>query len=134
MSVGVQRDAGGGVSKGTLDSHDDRRVDGRQVSKKLVAQAISKVNPCTVPHITALEKSRERPEDPTQLKRAMFTGIFLAIDPIWARYNLQLTRWDCGGITMMQARTINWRWAKVVSHINKLGREMPPRWRVEGER
>ncbi|MBB5161573.1 hypothetical protein [Mycobacterium sp. AZCC_0083] len=111
-----------------------RRIDGRLISKKLVAEGIAKVTPCTPAHITALEKSRERPEDPEQLKRAMLMAIFLATDPIWVRYNMRLTRWDCGGITMKQARTVNWRWAKMVTHMNKLQREMPPRWYVEGER
>lgn len=111
-----------------------RRSDGRVVSKKAVAEQISKVMPTSVRHITALEQARERPEDSDQLKRAMLMTIFLGADPIWVRYNLLLTRWDCGGITLRQARTVNWRWAKLVSHLNKLGREMPPRWAVQGAR
>lgn len=111
-----------------------RRIDGRLVSKKLVAESISKVMPCKVSHLTALEASRKRPEDPDQLKRAMLMMIFLATDPIWVRYNMGLTRWDCGGITMREARTVNWRWAKTVTDLNRLQRERPPRWFVEGGR
>ena len=33
-----------------------------------------------------------------------------------------------------EARLLNPSWAKLVSHINKLLRQMPPRWRVEGAR
>ncbi|MDG4667968.1 hypothetical protein [Mycobacterium sp. 236(2023)] len=111
-----------------------RRMGGRLVSQKRVAEAVAKVTPCSARHISALENSRERPEDPAQLKRAMLVAIFLGLDPIWTRYNLGLTRWDCGGITMRQARTMNWRWARLVAHLNKLQREMPPRWYVEGGR
>lgn len=111
-----------------------RRIEGRLISKKLVAESVSKVMPCKVAHITALEKSRQRPDDPNQLKRAMLMVIFLGTDPIWVRYQMGLTRWDCGGITMRQARTMNWRWAKFVTHINRLQAERPPRWFVEGGR
>jgi hypothetical protein len=111
-----------------------RRAGGRLLSQKAVAERISKVTPCNARHIAALEDSQERPEDPAQLKRAMLMAIFLGLDPIWVRYNLRLTRWDCGSVTMRQARIMNYRWAKLISHMNKQLREMPPRWRVEGER
>lgn len=111
-----------------------RRINGRLVSQKQVAEAVAKVTPCSARHISALENSRERPEDPAQLKRAMLATIFLGFDPIWTRYNLQLTRWDCGGITIRQARTVNWRWAKLVSELNKMQRERPSQWTVDGRR
>lgn len=111
-----------------------RRINGRLVSQEQVAEAVAKVTPCTARHISALEHSRDRPEDPAQLKRAMLATIFLGFDPIWTRFNLRLTRWECGDITMRQARTVNWRWAKLVSELNRLQRERPCQWTVDGRR
>lgn len=111
-----------------------RRENGRLISQRRVAEAISEVMPCSARHISKLENSRERPDDPTQLKRAMLATIFIGIDPIWTRYNLRLTRWECGDITMEQARVLNPDWAELVDHINQLLHQMPPRWHVEGTR
>jgi hypothetical protein len=99
-----------------------------------MAEAISAVVPCSARHISQLEQARERPDDPRQLKRAMLATIFLGLDPIWTRYNLRLTRWDCGDITMDEARLLNPSWADLVDHINELLHQMPPRWHVEGAR
>jgi len=107
---------------------------GRLLSQQRLAEAISAVVPCTARHISQLEHSKERPEDPLQLKRAMLATIFLGLDPIWTRYNLELARWDCGDITMDDARKLNPAWADLVDHINELLDQMPPRWAVEGAR
>ena len=64
----------------------------------------------------------------------MLATIVLGFDPIWTRYNLGLTRWDCGGITMKQARLMNGSWYKLVSRMNKQLKERPSRWFVEGGR
>lgn len=111
-----------------------RRAHGRLVSQQRMAEAISAVVPCSARHISQLEQARERPDDPRQLKRAMLATIFLGLDPIWTRYNLRLTRWDCGDITMDEARLLNPSWADLVDHINELLHQMPPRWHVEGAR
>lgn len=111
-----------------------RRAHGRLVSQQRMAEAISAVVPCSARHISQLEQARERPDDPKQLKRAMLATIFLGLDPIWTRYNLRLTRWDCGDITMDEARLLNPSWADLVDHINELLHQMPPRWHVEGAR
>jgi hypothetical protein len=111
-----------------------RLTGGGRVSQERLAEAISAVVPCTARHISRLEHSKERPEDLLQLKRAMLATIFLGLDPIWNRYNLRLTRWDCGDITMEEARLLNPDWADLVDHINQLLHQMPPRWHVEGAR
>lgn len=111
-----------------------RRVGGRMLSMKKLAEEISAVTPCTAKHISELEHAKKRPEDPAQLKRAMSMTIYLGMDPIWVRYNLWLTRWDCGGITLKDARVLNPGWAKLVSKMNRQLKQMPPRWVVEGER
>jgi hypothetical protein len=80
------------------------------------------------------EAEKNRADDPRQLKRAMLATIFLGLDPIWTRYNLRLTRWDCGDITMDEARLLNPSWADLADHINELLHQMPPRWHVEGAR
>jgi hypothetical protein len=64
----------------------------------------------------------------------MMATICLGMDPIWTRYNLQLTRWGCGDITLEQARRLNPEWAELVEHINELLKAMPPRWSVSGSR
>lgn len=111
-----------------------RRAGGQLLSQKKLADEISRITPCTAKHISAIEHSRERPTDVAQLKRAMLMSIYLVLDPIWTRHNLQLTRWDCGGITLEEARIMNKQWADTVSKMNKQLREMPPRWKVEGHR
>lgn len=111
-----------------------RRVGGPLLSQKKLAEEISQVTPCTAKNISALEHLRQRPEDPAQLKRAMLMTIYLCLDPIWTRYNLWLTRWDCGGITMKEAKVLNPLWAKTVTKMNRQLRQMPPKWKVDGER
>jgi hypothetical protein len=111
-----------------------RRANGRVLSQQRLAEAISAVAPCTARHISQLEHSSVRPNDALQLKRAMCATISLGLDPIWTRYNLRLTRWDCGEITMEEARSLNPDWADLVDHINQLLQQMPPRWHVEGAR
>jgi hypothetical protein len=113
---------------------DRRGIDGRMISQRRLAEHISQVMPCSPRHISMLEKSDHRPEEPDQLKRAMLATIVLGFDPIWTRYNLGLNRWDCGGITMKQARLMNGSWYKLVSRMNKQLRGRPPRWSVEGGR
>ncbi len=111
-----------------------RRAGGSLLSQKRLAEVISAVEPCTARHVSQLEDSVARPEDPAQLKRAMAATIRLGFDPIWTRYVLRLTRWDCGDITMEEARTLNPDWADLVDHMNELQEQMPPRWYVEGAR
>ena len=111
-----------------------RSAGGRLLSQKRFAEIISAVHPCAGWHISELEHSRSRPEDPAQLKRAMAATIYLGFDPIWTRFILGLTRWDCGDITMDEARTLNSAWADLVDHMNELQRQMPPRWYVDGAR
>ncbi len=112
-----------------------RRQDGsRLLSQGRLAEQISAVFPCSARNISELEHSRQRPNNPAQLTRAMMATICLGIDPIWTRYNLQLTRWDCGGISLEQARQLNPGWAELVEHINELLKAMPPRWTVGGAR
>ena len=111
-----------------------RRLKGRLLSQQRLAQAISAVVPCTTRHISQLEHSQQHPDDVRQLKRAMCQTIVLGLDPIWTRYNLRLTQWDCGDITINEALKLNSDWAKQVDHINRLLRLMPPRWQVEGAR
>lgn len=53
-----------------------RRVNGRLVSQRQVAEAVTKVTPCSARHISAIENSRRRPDDPALLKRAMLAAIF----------------------------------------------------------
>lgn len=113
---------------------DRRAVDGRMISQRSLAEHISQVMPCTPRHISMLEKCEHRPDDPVQLKRAMLATIVLGFDPIWTRYNLGLNRWDCGDITMKQARLMNGNWAKLVTGMNRQLRGRPPRWAVEGGR
>lgn len=113
---------------------DRRGLDGKMISQRRLAEHISQVTPCSPRHISMLENSEHRPEDPAQLKRAMLATIVLGFDPIWTRYNLGLTRWDCGGITMKQARLMNGSWYKLVSRMNKQLKERPSRWFVEGGR
>ena len=111
-----------------------RSAGGRLLSQRRLAEVISGVHRCTARHISQLEASAARPEDPDQLKRAMAATIHLGFDPIWTRYVLGLTRWDCGDITMEEARALNPPWADLVDHMNELLHQMPPRWRVEGAR
>jgi hypothetical protein len=111
-----------------------RRAGGRLLSQKRLAQVVSGVHPCTARHISQLENSAARPEDPAQLKRAMSVAIHLGLDPIWTRYVLGLTRWDCGDVTMDEARTLNPDWADLVEHMNELLQQMPRRWHDPGGR
>ncbi|OMC51912.1 hypothetical protein A5742_17390 [Mycolicibacterium fortuitum] len=111
-----------------------RSAGGRLLSQKRLAEIVSVVHPCTVRHIAKLEDSAARPDDPGQLKRAMTVAIHLGFDPIWARYVLRLTRWDCGDVTLEEARILNPAWADLVEHMNELVQQMPPRWYVEGAR
>lgn len=111
-----------------------RSAGGRLLSQKRFAEVISAVHPCTARHISELEHSAARPEDPGQLKRAMAATIHLGFDPIWTRFILGLTRWGCGDITMDEARILNPAWADLVGHMNDLQKQMPPRSYVDGAR
>ena len=107
---------------------------GRLLSQAALAAKISQVHPCTPRHISKIEHSDRAPGDPDQLKRAMLAAIFLGFDPIWTRYTLGLTRWDCGDITLDEARILNAGWADLVEHMNALLEQMPPHWVMEGSR
>ncbi|OZD03437.1 hypothetical protein CH275_16860 [Rhodococcus sp. 06-235-1A] len=112
-----------------------RRKDGSPLlSQRRLAEQISTVFPCSARNISELEHLRQPPDSPAQLTRAMMATICLGMDPIWTRYNLQLTRWGCGDITLEQARRLNPGWAELVEHINELLKAMPPRWSVSGSR
>ncbi|QLL08999.1 hypothetical protein [Mycobacterium vicinigordonae] len=111
-----------------------RRAGGRLVSQERLAEEIRKVTPCTTRQIRAIEQARKRPDDPALLKIAMLITIYVGLDPIWTRYNMLLTRWGCGSITLKEARLLNPGWAKLVSKMNKQLRERPPRWKVAGDR
>ena len=51
--------------------HSDRRgLDGKMISQRRLAEHISQVTPCSPRHISMLENSERRPEDPAQLGHA----------------------------------------------------------------
>lgn len=102
------------------------------LSQVAAATRISEVFPCTARHLSELERAAVKPTSPDQLTRAMLLTILCGADPIWTRYNYGLTRWECGGITMDQARVLNAGWADLVDHMNDLVKQRPPRWDVPG--
>lgn len=107
---------------------------GRLLSQAALAAKISQVHPCTARHISRIENAAQAPDDADQLKRAMLAAIFLGFDPIWTRHTLGLTRWDCGDISLEEARLLNGGWADLVAHMNALLEQMPPHWVMEGSR
>jgi len=106
----------------------------RRTSQRAVAEAVSNVFPCTARQIATIERRKDYPEDPDQLKRAMLAAISLNADPIWLRYVVGLTRWDCGDVTLDEARAVNTEWAELVEKMNCQIEDRPSRWCEDGSR
>ncbi|WP_141217222.1 SprT family zinc-dependent metalloprotease [Rhodococcus sp. 14-2470-1b] len=111
-----------------------KRSGGPFLSQKRLAAMISAVTPCSPHHIAELDHTKSLPTDPSQLRRAMLAMICMGVDPIWTRYNMRLTRWDCGDISLDEARVLNPGWADLVERINSQQQQRPPRWHVDGAR
>jgi hypothetical protein len=75
----------------------------------------------------------ELPASPRLKRLAMCIAVAFGVDPIWARYQLGLVRWDCG-VELAELRAINAEWVALVEHLNELLRTRPPRWVLEGDR
>lgn len=98
-----------------------------------LAELISPVERCAARDIKTLEDSRERPEDLRLRRIGLAAAAVLGVDPVWARTELGLVRWECG-IDLGELATVAPGWVANVEHLNELLASRPVYWEAEGER
>lgn len=103
------------------------------VSQVKLARAISPVERCTARDVAAVETARQPPTDPRLRRIAMAAVAVLGLDPIWARTEVGLVRWECG-IELDELESVAPDWVATVNHLNELAEARPPLWRVQGAR
>jgi hypothetical protein len=94
---------------------------------------VSHVEKCTRTDVKRLENSKFLPEDMRLRRIAMCIAVSFNLDPIYMHHQLGLVRWDCG-IDLDELMSINPGWVEQVETMNRLLRQRPPKWEVEGER
>jgi hypothetical protein len=84
---------------------------GALVSRAALAASVSPVKPCTARDIKVLEDAPTLPDSPRLRRIAMTAVAVLDVDPVWARTNLGLVRWDCG-VDLEELRTVAEAWVQ----------------------
>lgn len=111
-----------------------QRTQGRAVwSQDRVAEIVSRAEPCRRRDVSVVEQLASRPDDPRLLRLAMCMAVIYGLDPIYLRWMKRLTRWDCD-LLMRELLQLNPSWVRLVRRLNRMLRERPPLWAVEGDR
>lgn len=105
----------------------------RRLGRDRLADLIRPVEPCTGRDIKRIEESLELPTDPRLRRIAMCFAVVMGLDPIYARHQMGLARWDCG-VELDELRGLNPEWVELVESMNRQQEQRPPRWVVPGDR
>lgn len=105
----------------------------RRMSREHLAQLVSRVERCSPHDVQRLEAASDLPEDPRLRRLAMCAAVALGFDPIYARHQMGLARWECG-VELEELAAINPDWVRLVETLNAQLAARPPRWLVEGDR
>jgi hypothetical protein len=105
----------------------------RRMGREQLAQLVSRVERCSSRDVQRLEAAKQLPEDPRLRRIAMCMAVALGLDPIYARYQMGLARWDCG-VELDELAMINPGWVELVEAMNRQLAARPPRWVVDGDR
>ncbi|KGH45395.1 hypothetical protein IN07_16955 [Modestobacter caceresii] len=105
----------------------------RGMSREHLAQLVSRVERCSPRDVQRLEAAAHPPEDPRLRRLGMCMAVALGFDPIYARFQLGLARWDCD-VKLDELAAINPEWVQLVETMNAQLAARPPRWAVDGDR
>ncbi|PTT60040.1 hypothetical protein [Arthrobacter sp. HMWF013] len=104
-----------------------------RVSKKRVAEIISRVVPCKTSDLTRLERLEHPPETEKDARLAVYYAVALGADPSWARTAFGVTRFH-PKVPMSDLIKINRPWVLLVRRLNRMLRERQPYWTGAGPR
>ncbi|GAB3350281.1 hypothetical protein [Modestobacter lapidis] len=104
-----------------------------RMSREHLAQLISRVERCSPRDVQRLEAAQHLPQDPRLRRIAMCMAVALCLDPIYARHQMGLVRWECG-VELHELAAINPDWVELVESMNFQMAARPPRWVIDGDR
>jgi len=110
-----------------------RTKPGGRLGMDRLARIVSQVAQCTRNDIRTVESAIDLPDDIRVRRIALCMAVFFGLDPIYMRYQMGLTRWDCD-VELEDLEPINLDWVELVGTMNQQLANRPPKWVVEGER